>query len=387
MRIPPSSTDGNFISELESLRGVAITCVLLYHIHCYFLKHHMAKAPDLVSKACLLFIEGHTGVTLFFILSAFLLSRPFLKALNGEATLDKKSYFKRRFLRIMPLYALSVTMAVVVNFNQPDVWVKGIKALFFVPGSGGLDLQPFSGPWWSLATEVQFYLLLPLLFMGLSNDRYRKVTYLLFAAYIAIYTSFIFRFFTIPSTYYLAVLVHTLFGRLPVFLTGILAAGIYLKYGHKIKARFEASKGYLSYSAGDAAVLTCFLMLSLLLIPIHGIGGFKADILYVFWHIGEGVIWAMILLLFLLVPFHAKPIFCNRYMCHLGTTSYSIYLWHLPIIVWGAKLNQRWGLDLIDHPTYFFFVFLPLLIAMILWVSSLSYRYIELPFLLRKANV
>ena len=372
-----------YISELESLRGVAITCVLFYHVHYHFLRDHMPAAPQLLNKIGLLIIEGHTGVTLFFILSAFLLSTPFLKEMNGEISINTKRYFKRRFLRIMPLYALSVIMAVMVNFNQPGVVFKGIKALLFVPGSGGLNLPPFGGPWWSLSTEVQFYILLPLLFMGVVNDRFRKLTYAFFALYAIAYLSFVFRLFTIPSTYYLIVLVHTLFGRLPVFLTGILAAMIYMKYGEAIKARLKPAKGYL----GDLAMLTCLGGLCIVLAPIHRLGYFKADIFYVFWHIGEGLLWAAILLLFLLAPFTIKPLFCNRYMRHLGTISYSIYLWHYPIIVWGGKVNQYWGLNVLDHSIYFFFVFIPLLIAAILWISGVSYKFIELPFLLRKARM
>ena len=62
----------------------------------------------------------------------------------------------------------------------------------------------------------------------------------------------------------------------------------------------------------------------------------------------------------------------------------------IPIVICstkGGKLNQRWGLNFLDHSLYFFLVFIPLLIAAILLISRLSYRYIELPFLIRKARI
>jgi hypothetical protein len=89
------------ISELESLRGWAITLVFLYHVEGWLA---LPRPGDEVSPLWAFIRAGHTGVSLFFVLSGFLLSRPFLVEGLGGPRVDVRSYYRRRALRILPIY-------------------------------------------------------------------------------------------------------------------------------------------------------------------------------------------------------------------------------------------------------------------------------------------
>jgi peptidoglycan/LPS O-acetylase OafA/YrhL len=105
------------------------------------------------------------GVTLFFILSGFLLSRPwFLAAALGEHLPSSRHYLWKRALRILPLYWVVVIVALLADPANDDAgvqeWVTNLTLTqLYVP-----DLLPSSlTQMWSLCTEVAFYVLLPLL--------------------------------------------------------------------------------------------------------------------------------------------------------------------------------------------------------------------------------
>ena len=105
------------------------------------------------------------GVPLFFVLSGFLLSRPFFLAIGrGSHHPSIKHYLWKRFLRIMPLYWLVVVVAMTLDPANhglgPEVWVRNLTLtqLYFP------TLLPQSlTQMWSLCTEVAFYILMPLL--------------------------------------------------------------------------------------------------------------------------------------------------------------------------------------------------------------------------------
>lgn len=105
------------------------------------------------------------GVTLFFILSGFLLSRPwFLAAALGEHLPSSRHYLWKRALRILPLYWLVVVVALAFDPANDDAgvqeWVANLTLTqLYVP-----ELLPSSlTQMWSLCTEAAFYVVLPLL--------------------------------------------------------------------------------------------------------------------------------------------------------------------------------------------------------------------------------
>jgi len=287
----------------------------------------------------------------------------------------------------MPLYCVAVTLGMIFCYDRSDLMIKGVKALLFIPGSGGLTFDPFSATWWSLVTEIHFYAILPLFFMGIKGHLSRKLTYLILSVYAIIYLLFISGTIHIPPGKNMIILTHSILGRLPLFIIGIISATIYLSHGQKIKSWFEKSSWMKIFVIGDIIFFLCLFALGCLLYQVNRIGYYKADYFYLFWHVFEGIAWSGIMLLLLLMPLKVKPIFCNKAIGYLGTISYSIYLWHWPILVFGKKINALFGFNLLDNTIYFIFGFIPMLLFIIIAISTLSYRYIELPFLIRKARV
>jgi peptidoglycan/LPS O-acetylase OafA/YrhL len=144
-----------FIPALDGLRGLAILTVVLYHCH-----------PRLQGT----FLEGvivwgWSGVSLFFVLSGFLITGIILD--SGSSPRFYSNFYARRFLRIWPVYWLLLFL---YYFFFPLVfsgyrWMfHGVAAapwlflLLFVQNLWPLVLPGALGPTWSLAIEQQFYL-------------------------------------------------------------------------------------------------------------------------------------------------------------------------------------------------------------------------------------
>lgn len=104
------------------------------------------------------------GVAIFFVLSGFLLTRPFLqRAADGRPAPSTGHYLWKRGLRILPLYWVTVLAAGTIDPENrglftPGDWLANLTLTrLYYPG-----LLPFGlNQMWSLATEVAFYLLLP----------------------------------------------------------------------------------------------------------------------------------------------------------------------------------------------------------------------------------
>src|SRR5262249_28336594 len=149
---------------LESLRGIAILLVFTFHVHGFVL-YPSSTASNVVSVPMAFVRAGHAGVDLFFVLSAFLLSRPFLADGLGGGGVRWVAYFGRRALRILPLYWTAVLVGTVLSASRPADLLRSVPHLLFLSWIPPLaaPLRRYSAVWWSLETEMQFYLLLPLL--------------------------------------------------------------------------------------------------------------------------------------------------------------------------------------------------------------------------------
>ncbi len=151
------------IAALDGLRALAALSVLIYHAMA------TAGAKTIIAGHDLTWTYFYTesGVDLFFTLSGFLLFLPYARAiLGGRPAPRALEFYRRRALRILPAYYVCLGVLAVAQFglrwSAPDAQnVLAHLALLH-------DISPafnrtISGPFWTLAVEWQFYLLLPLI--------------------------------------------------------------------------------------------------------------------------------------------------------------------------------------------------------------------------------
>src|SRR5262245_63383446 len=173
--IAPSS--GSRLAGIEGLRALAASSIVIVHVWGF-------SAPDGGALGSRLWIGDalstlSAGVTLFFTLSGFLLYRPFAASIARGAPLTPiRSYLHNRVLRIVPAYwvilALSALLLGSVNVRHAGVLSVGRLSDPVGLLHAGLLLQDYRpstmligiGPAWSLAVEVVFYCILPLLVLA-----------------------------------------------------------------------------------------------------------------------------------------------------------------------------------------------------------------------------
>jgi peptidoglycan/LPS O-acetylase OafA/YrhL len=150
--------------ELDGIRGVAILLVVA--------GHYRLVPP----------FAGIAGVTVFFVLSGYLITRLVLAEARETGRIDLRAFYRRRMRRLFPaLVAAIVVTGVVVAIASPGEFAfypfqAAIAASYlanFAPG-GGASLGPL-GHTWTLAIEEQFYLVWPGLFVLLKSDRARLI--------------------------------------------------------------------------------------------------------------------------------------------------------------------------------------------------------------------
>lgn len=157
------------IAVLDGVRAVAIILVIVYHVNRMTGDRLWDKFSHPFASALSTF--GSAGVILFFVLSGFLLFMPFAKALLFESNWPSvRLFYVRRMLRILPGYYLSL-LAIILLFQpqylQPDHWNQLLLFLTFFMDSSTTTFRQLNGPYWTLGIEWWFYMLLPLITIGI----------------------------------------------------------------------------------------------------------------------------------------------------------------------------------------------------------------------------
>jgi peptidoglycan/LPS O-acetylase OafA/YrhL len=376
---------GAYIPELESLRGLAILLVFWFHIEgILFLPYARPATTGFPLQS--LVRAGHTGVSLFFVLSAFLLSLPFLRA-RGRAPVSLRRYASRRALRILPLYWFAVAVGTVVTATGAADLGRAVPHMLFLSSVAGWweAMPPFSDVWWSLGTEMQFYLLLPLLPLCLRSRAGRWIGAALLGGIAVLYGCYLTHVLAGSTFAGQRQLGDSIIGRAPQFVIGGAAAWIYLRW----RERSPRAPAWWRNGGADLALAAVLALLALLLqwVIAGGITHF-ASVPYHAWHVIEAVLWASVVLLVLLAPLHTRALWSNRVLERLGLLSYSIYMWHLPIAWYVVIIGlRRHGVSIASGWTARGAAAALLVAALCYVVSELTYRTIERPFLTRKARI
>lgn len=352
------------LPECESLRGIAIVLVFCFH---YLGSLRGYEPYDNMPAGAGLLYGGNTGVILFFVLSGFLLSRPFLLG----APLNPGSYLLRRALRILPMFYLLVLLAGLWSGQ----WWQALNALFFHGIRVGI-LSPMGNVWWSLVVEVQFYLILPIAVWLARSPRYKPLLWLLVPAtcyaYWQVCVSGLEPGFWAQHR-------DSILGRWPLFAVGVLLAWTH--------THLAAWTPRLSEHGWLGLLLVIAALVSLNFLTEHRVRtlGMYAHVFWYEHYLLEALAWGAFILALLNFRFPGYRLLVNPLFHSLGLWSYSIYLIHSSVIYFMLKadtaLRLSWRPDGWGE-TALLGIALFLLSASI---SAVTYRWIELPFLQLKS--
>ncbi len=171
MRLQRITTSSRWIPEVDGLRFVAISSVLLIHIlaqmnsHAHLYGLHTSGHEAFVAAM----YQLGRGVQLFFAISGYILAQPFLRQyVDGGKPVRLGSFYLRRLTRLEPPYILSlliyaVSLLLLHRMAAHVVWRSFAMCAFYVHNFFAKGTPPLNLVTWSLEVEVEFYVLVPLL--------------------------------------------------------------------------------------------------------------------------------------------------------------------------------------------------------------------------------
>lgn len=347
-----------YITGLDGIRAIAVIMVLAYHLK------------------LALFKSGFLGVTVFFVLSGYLITGILISEVEEEGTIDLKNFWLRRIRRLVPAV---MSMAVVIIFVSAVVnrviFTKGCKDfLASVLGfnnwwqifnkvsyfeAAGVP-SPFTHCW-SLAIETQFYLIYPLILLAVyklakSRGDGRAKRGLLFAGVTLL--------LALISVILMIVLFDPQQDASRIYY-GTDTRAFSLLFGALLAILWEYRMVPRRLSASVNMVLgsVSFAVLLVMTIAINGSSNF--------WYRG-GQFFGTILTVLMVYAVSGRKTWLSRFLSNpvlkwIGDRSYSIYLWHYPIILLISKgIKASWWITLIE-------------IVLSVVLAELSYRFIETP--------
>lgn len=308
--------------SLDVLRGVAILLVL---------GRHMPPQPvddSVLGKLLELWQRGGwVGVDLFFVLSGFLISGLLFSEFQRHGRIDFKRFFIRRGMKIYPAFYLLITVTV-----AQGLWAAGyvplnllLSEVFYLQNY----LEPMWNHTWSLATEEHFYILLPATLLGIiATGRKRKSEHPLaaFPWLVALASVACLAMRLVNATRPWDPDTHLAPTHLRI---DSLLFGCLISYGyHFFPRQFDSFRQRWRLPLG---ILGMGLLLPAFLWPIETrfIHTFGLTLFY----LGSGMLLVSLLGS---IPNNAFA----RPLAAVGRTSYSIYLWHLPALIWMVPLIE-----------------------------------------------
>ncbi|WP_344242889.1 acyltransferase [Actinocorallia libanotica] len=378
---PRAASAPGHLASLDGLRSVAIMSVVGLHV---------AGATGLTSADGLLWrmlANGGIGVSIFFALSGFLLYRPFARAtLDGGSMPGVRDYLLRRALRILPAYWLMLVF-VLPAFNReeardPVVWLQMLTLThnydFHPPWPlGGVGL-PALGPVWSLSVEATFYLVLPLLALGLRRFSRGSLRRLLLGlgvlGVLSLLETLTMRYLEYfgaslgGDPFRLLFYNERLLPRSLMFFVLGMAMAVLAQRPNRVRDAFGSAPG----ASWTVAACALALMSTPLATPLYG--GQSAHQYLVHNLLSLVIVVATVAPVAFAPEGHlVRMILAGPLMCRLGLISYGVFLWHSPVIELWYALTGR--------PQYLgdFWLVLGVTVVFSLMLASLSHLFVEAP--------
>ena len=348
-------------AHIDGLRAVAVLVVILFHL-----------GVDGFSG-------GFVGVDVFFVISGYLITRQLLNELDATGQLSLRGFYTRRIRRLLPAYLVMlflVTIAAIALFspakldrygNALNYAVVGLSNFVFWQEADYFDVSAYVKPLlhtWSLSVEEQFYLIWPLFLIGI---------------------------FSFPRRYLLPCLV--LFGLASLILNFVYESWVSSVLNGNVERMPDQHA--IRNTQASLFFLTPFRMfefvIGAVLVWVRS-GAFRSSQQLAMHWTGLALIAAAVVIYdetllfpqhFALVPCigaalviaagvsgHASGVLSSPYMLRTGQLSYSLYLYHWPVIVFVSYLRE--------DPLNWFDASLIIFVSFVL--AYLSYHVIEEPF-------
>lgn len=326
-----------FRKDIQGLRALAFLLVFIFHLNSQWLS------------------GGFIGVDIFFVISGFLMTSIVL-AQKEKGSFNFYKFYLQRIKRIVPAQFVMLLFVAVFSlyfYLYSDIetlrrWFVS-SALFlsnivFAYGDNYFGAKSTQNPvlhTWSLSIEMQFYLFLPFLLMFLKN-KYLKAIVTILIIILTAYSSYqIFTHGTQPTMYF------SLLARVPEFLLGVIFA-------------IASRKNSLGKNASVFTTVTGLVLIILSAILIDESSQFP------------GIIALIPCLGTVLILISAETnftkLFSNKVSVYIGELSYSLYLWHWPIMALLRYSNDQYKFTTQEM------LGVTLFTAVFAW---LSHRYVE----------
>lgn len=331
-----AGSENTQIQPIDGLRAVAVMMVILAHL----------GAGNV--------LPGGLGVTLFFFISGYLITMLMIEEYDANGALDVRNFYIRRFLRLAPplLTMVLIVSSVFALIGEPIRGGKIAAASLYYANYFGIiypaPTEPLD-PMWSLAVEEHYYLIFPLAFcLGWKNPK----NFLLLIC-VAILASLAWRCWLVFETGASELRTYTSTDtRVDSILFGAVLA-VVLKINNKMAAKWAERMLPL-------ALATLLATLSI------RVAAFRETLRYTM----QGLA---------LIPLFFCAVYSSRYrlisrllssrpMKKIGKLSYSLYLWHFPVLL------------LIQHTRLAGISFIVANVAIDIILAEVSFRFIERPF-------
>lgn len=334
----------HYRKDIDGLRAIAVIPVVLFHSGIPF------------------FNGGYVGVDIFFVISGFLITNIIMKQLNSD-NFSIATFYDRRVRRVFPALftVLTVTTLVAVWLMLPGEFKQFkqslVSTLFFFSNYFFMfDVGYFADPaetkpllhMWSLAVEEQFYVIFPI---------YLFLVFKYFKKYIGLLTTFLLFVSFIYSVVLVKYLPGDAFYSTPARAWELMLGSMLAIYPNKTILEKSLISNVLSVVGLLLIVYAVIFFEKTTPFP-----GAMAAIPV----LGSGLI---------LSSAHAKGNLVGKllsipFIRFFGLISYSLYLWHWPVLTFGRMYSLG------SHP----YEIMPALLLIMIVLAFLSWRYIETPF-------
>lgn len=357
-----SNNKTRYLPSIDSLRALAVLAVIIYHIDVNYLP------------------GGFLGVDLFFVLSGYLISSLIIKEYKKTGTLNLYNFYMRRARRLLPAVYFMITVCLVfmVLFNGVLLRKSHLDAVFgYIYSSNWwyifhklnyFDSFGAQSPFkhlWSLAIEEQFYMFFPLIFLifnrqkkeeGQSSSLSKNFLYIVLGLILISLVTHIL-LFDINNINRIYFGTDT---RAFSLLVGVVGALVYPMDKLSSPTNVKESVLYSVVSLTSISTLIAIMF-------------YTSE--YNTWLYRGGFLLVAVLGLIIIISSGKQHTFISkalsfRPIVFIGKISYSLYLWHFPIIVLTTPVSE------IGNPNLFY-VTLRIILTVI--AATLSYLFVETP--------